>query len=282
MNNIKRNSYVYLHFVSNKTYSIFQNRSAVLKLFHLPPKYYSASLSTTYLWHCHVRRERVMLCVQNVCFIICNLYYNAWIVYHLKMRTTVLQPLKQIKSYHAGWGPPSSYILSNVAHLDFKVGQPWSKVFLGLLNTKIANLNHVWGMGVCVSRCLQRKVLKMHLLPSPCLFSYSWQLKKILMEFDTMVVLLKFNKFHFWFRLDNGVPMHHLAVQPCAGITHNITKPDRHQTPHPCRHNWPDTTPDIMVPFMKVRFWWTCQNYYTMINSTSKASYHILQILFQN
>jgi hypothetical protein len=32
-NHINRSSYVNLHFVSNKTYSIFQNRSAVLKLF---------------------------------------------------------------------------------------------------------------------------------------------------------------------------------------------------------------------------------------------------------
>jgi hypothetical protein len=115
MNNFKRTSYVNLHFVSNKPYTIFQNRSEVLKIFfHVPPKYYSASLSTTYLRSCHVRRERVMLCAEKLCFIICNLYYNAWIAHRLKMLH--IPPVvrvrqfenrwKRLESYdHTGWGP---------------------------------------------------------------------------------------------------------------------------------------------------------------------------------
>jgi hypothetical protein len=76
---------VNLHFLSKKHTVYFKIDELFTNFFHVPPKYYSASLSTTYLRRCHVRRERVMLCVQKLCSVICNLYYNAWIAYHLKM-----------------------------------------------------------------------------------------------------------------------------------------------------------------------------------------------------
>jgi hypothetical protein len=76
---------VNLHFVSNKSYSLFQNRSAVLKLFFT---YHLNTIRQVYVPPtCGVvmSDERESCCVEKLCFIICNLYYNAWIAYHLKM-----------------------------------------------------------------------------------------------------------------------------------------------------------------------------------------------------
>jgi hypothetical protein len=137
MNNIKRSSHVNLHFVSNKTYSILQNRSVVLKLFfHVPPKYYSASLCTTYLWRCHAD-ERELCCVLRSYFVLyiimpwscttpkCSTCHQ-WYAYH---------SLKTAEIYEVLWSywlrPPSSYILSYVARMEFEVGQPWLNLIKG-------------------------------------------------------------------------------------------------------------------------------------------------------